>query len=172
MKKIPLLSLILITSLLVFCYMSANEPATIPSAKVKNLKGETVDTKTFSNDGKPFIVTFWATWCKSCLQEHNAINEIYPDWQKETGVKIFAVSIDDSRNSKKVAPFVKGRNWTFDVFIDENGDFRRAMNVANPPHTFLFNGKGEIVWQHSGYAPGDEEEMLKQIKLLTTAETK
>ena len=98
--------------------------------------------------------------------ELNAINEVYEDWQTETGVKIFAISVDDSRSSKKVAPFVKSRNWKYDSYLDENSDFKRAMNVNNPPHTFLYNGKGELVWQHNGYAPGDEEELYKQIKKL------
>lgn len=149
----------------------AQKAQTVPSATVKNMLGESVDAKTFSNDGKPFVINFWATWCKSCITELNTINELYPDWQKETGVKIFAVSIDDSRNSKKVAPFVKGKKWKFDVYLDENSDLKRALNVNNPPHTILCNGKGEIVWQHNGFAPGDEEELLKQIRALKVADT-
>ncbi len=137
---------------------------TIAASKIKNLKGETVNTAELSNNGKPFVVSFWATWCKPCISEMKAINEVYPDWQEQTGVKIFAIAIDDSKSSKNVAPFVKGRKITFDVLLDENSDFKRAMNVNNPPHTFLFNGKGELVWQHTGYAPGDEEELLEQIK--------
>lgn len=138
----------------------------LPSAKVKDMRGQTINTADFENDGKPVIVNFWATWCKPCLQELNNIADVYPDWQEQTGVKIIAISIDDSRNSKKVAPFVRGRNWKFEVYIDENSDFKRAMNVANPPHTFLLNGKGEIVWEHNGYAPGDEKKLLQEVKKL------
>lgn len=138
----------------------------VPAANVKNLKGETVSTEKFSNDGKPFIINFWATWCKPCIQELNNINEVYDDWQKETGVKIYAISIDDSRNSKKVAPFVNGRAWTYEVFIDENSDFKRAMNVNNPPQTFLYDGNGKLVYTHNGYAPGDENHLLEEIKKL------
>lgn len=144
----------------------SKEPIKLPSAKVKNIKGEIVDTKTFSNDGKPFVIDLWATWCKSCIQELSTINDLYPKWQKETGLKIYAISIDDSRNSKKVPGFVKSRNWAFDVYIDENSDFKRAMNVNNPPHVFLFNGNGEIVWQHNGFAPGDEETLLNEVRKL------
>lgn len=136
----------------------------IPSVTVLDLKNKQVDTKTFSNNGKPIVILFWATWCKPCIQEMKAINEVYDDWQEQTGVKIIAISIDDSRSSKKVAPFIKGRDWKFEVYIDENGDFRRAMNVNNPPHSFIIDGKGKIIWQHNGYAPGDEESMLKEIK--------
>jgi cytochrome c biogenesis protein CcmG, thiol:disulfide interchange protein DsbE len=138
----------------------------IPSVTVEDMQNKKVDTKTFSNNGRPMIILFWATWCKPCIQELKAFNEVYEDWKKETGVKIIAVSIDDARSSKKVASFVKGRDWKYDVYIDENSDFRRAMNVNNPPHSFLIDGKGNIVWQHNGYAPGDEDEMYKELKKL------
>ncbi|MGQ9819882.1 MAG: TlpA family protein disulfide reductase [Candidatus Kapaibacteriales bacterium] len=137
---------------------------TIPNVKVKNLKGETVETRTFSNDGKPFVINFWATWCKPCILELNNLHEKYEQWRSETGIKIIAVSIDDVRSSRKVAPFVKGRNWKFEVYLDENGDFRRAMNVNNPPHSFLVDSQGEIVWEHNGYAQGDEEILFEQIR--------
>jgi hypothetical protein len=38
--------------------------------------------------------------------------------------------------------------------------------VNNPPHTFLCNGKGEIVWEHNGYAEGDEDELIEQVRHL------
>lgn len=138
----------------------------LPSVKIKDLNNQQIDTKSFGNDGKPFVISFWATWCKPCLQEMMAMNENFETWQKELGFKLYSISIDDSRNSKKVAPFVKGKDWKFTVLLDENSDFRRAMNVNNPPHTFLVNGKGEIVWSHIGYAPGDEEELLAQYRKL------
>lgn len=166
MKILVKMLLILFVSCLFLNSSISQDVKTIPSASIKNLKNETIDTKTFNNEGKPFVINFWATWCKPCIMELNAINEVYEDWQTETGVKIFAISVDDSRSSKKVAPFVKSRNWKYDNYLDENSDFKRAMNVNNPPHTFLYNGKGELVWQHNGYAPGDEEELYKQIKKL------
>ena len=159
---------------LLLCFLSigsvinAQEAAkTIPSVKIKNLKGELVNTSELINDGKPFVLSFWATWCKPCITEMKAINELYPEWQEQTGVKIYAIAIDDSKSSKNVAPFVKGRKIGFDVLLDENSDFKRAMNVNNPPHTFLFNGKGELVWQHIGFAPGDEDELFEQIKKVS-----
>jgi cytochrome c biogenesis protein CcmG, thiol:disulfide interchange protein DsbE len=66
----------------------------------------------------------------------------------------------------RVAPFVNGKGWSYEVYCDPNGDFQRAMNVVNPPHTFLIDGKGKIVWQHASYADGDENELYEQIKKL------
>jgi len=138
----------------------------LPSVNVKDMDGKSFNTSTISNDGKPIIVNFWATWCKPCIQELANINELYDKWQKETGVKIVAVSLDDSRSSKKVKPFVKGRDWKYEVILDENSDFKRAMNVNAPPHTFLLDGKGNVVYEHNGYAPGDEYKLYKEIQKL------
>lgn len=142
----------------------AQNTGTIPSAMVKDLKGKTINTSTLDNEGKPMVISFWATWCKPCIQELININEDYEAWQKETGVKLVAVSIDDARNSTKVAPFVNGKGWDYQVLLDENSDFKRAMNVNNVPHTFLLDGNKKIVYQHTSYLPGDEDKLYEKIK--------
>ncbi len=144
----------------------------LPSVKVKDLNNKTVDTKTFNNDGKPFVICFWATWCKPCLEELKTYDELYEEWQEEYGMKIIAISIDNSRSSRRVAPFVKGKGWQFEIYLDENQDFGKIMNVTNPPHTFIVNGKGEIVWSHIGFAVGDEEGLEEAFKKVLEDEAK
>lgn len=136
----------------------------LPSAVVKTLEGTSIDTKEFDNDGKPMIISFWATWCKPCVLELNTIMDEYVDWQEETGVKLIAISIDDARNTAKVAPFVNGKGWEYEVYMDPNGDFKRVMNVNTVPHTFVLNGDKQVVWSHNAYAPGDEEELYEIVK--------
>lgn len=123
----------------------------LPAVTIKTLDGTSIDASKINNDGKPIILSFWATWCAPCKKELNEINDIYEDWQKETGVKLVAVSIDDQRSSLKVKPQIESMGWTYDIYLDENSDFRRAMNVNNVPHTFVLNGKGEVIWQTSSY---------------------
>ena len=143
----------------------------LPSIEVKTMEGKSINTADISNDGNPIIITFWATWCKPCIKEHDAINEEYEDWVDETGVKLYAISIDNARSSKRVMPTVNGKGWEFDVLLDENGDFKRAMNVNVPPHTFILNGEGLIVWQHVGYLEGDETEYIEIVEKLVKGES-
>jgi cytochrome c biogenesis protein CcmG, thiol:disulfide interchange protein DsbE len=140
----------------------------IPSVNVKTLDNKSFNTSAISNDGKPMIIDFWATWCKPCVTELNAIAEEYADWQAETGVKLIAVSIDDARTMASVAPFVNGKGWEYEFLLDPNSDFKRAMNVNNVPHTFLLDGSGKIVSQHNTYAPGDEKKLLEEIRKLVS----
>lgn len=138
----------------------------MPSVQVQTLESKKVDTRTFSNGGKPIIVNFWATWCAPCKKELSAIAEVYDTWQAKTGVKLIAISIDDARSMNRVAPYVAGQDWDYEVYLDPNGDLKRALNVNNVPHTFLLNGSGEIVWQHNNYEPGDENELYKKVQEL------
>lgn len=141
-----------------------------PSVDVKTLDGKVINTSQLTNDGKPIIVSFWAMWCVNCLKELKAIQEVYPDWQAETGVKLIAISIDDAKSVDKVKPFVNGKNWDYDVYLDSNKDLYRALNINQIPHTFLLNGKGEIVWQHVTYTEGSEEDLYKLVKKLAAGE--
>lgn len=138
----------------------------LPAVDIKTIDGKHFNTKDIQNDGKPMIISLWATWCKPCIAELLAISDEYSDWVEETGVKLYAISIDDAKTSARVKPFINGKGWEYTVLLDVNSDFKRAMNVNDIPFLCILNGKGEIVWQHTSYAPGSEEEVYKIIKEL------
>ncbi len=140
--------------------------AQLPSIKLKDINGKVVDTAKLSNEGKPFIISFFATWCKPCNRELKAIHEVYADWQDETGVKLIAISIDQAQNIQKVKPMVDGFSWEYDVLLDPNSEFLRAMGVSMIPHTFIIDGEGKVAESHSGYTDGAEEDLIKKVRKL------
>jgi len=161
-----LLLLVIISCLSVAMWsQETSSTSTLPNVKVKGIGGEAIHTGELGKEPL-LVVCFWATWCKPCILELQTYAEHYDEWKEKTGVRIVAVSIDDSRNARKVPAFVQGRNWPFDVVLDENADFKRAMNVNNVPHTFILKD-GKVVWQHSAFAPGDEEDLEAQLTKLT-----
>lgn len=168
MKKLHFFTLIMLTLAMLSFTSDGGTP--LPKVDVKTLDGKVVSTSTFQNDGKPIIISFWATWCKPCIQELTTISDVYEDWQDETGVKLIAISVDNSRTSGGVLPLVNGKDWDYEVYLDENGDFKRAMGVNVVPHTFLLNGKGEIVWQHTSFTEGSELELIELVRKVAKGE--
>ena len=150
------------------CFQS--ETRKIPAVDIKTLEGKTANSSRFSNNGKPMIISFWATWCSPCKKELNAISDVYSDWTKETGVKLIAISIDDSKSSSKVAPYVNEKGWEYEEYLDLNSDFKRALNVNMPPHTFIVDGNGNIVWQHVGFKDGDESQYIAVVRKILKGE--
>lgn len=155
MKKILLLGILAIAAITI--------KAQLPNVKLQDINGNTVQTSEINNDGNPIIISFWATWCKPCIRELKAIHEVYPDWQDETGVKMIIVSIDQAQDANRVKPMVDGFGWEYEVLLDPNGDFKRAMNVQNVPHVFVLDGKGKIVYNHTGYVDGGEQDIREAL---------
>jgi len=167
MKNLRFFTLLIIVAGML-SFTSGNRP--LPKVDVKTLDGRVVSTSTFENDGKPIIISFWATWCKPCIHELTTISDVYEDWQDETGVKLIAISVDNSRTSGGVLPLVNGKDWDYEVYLDENKDFQRAMGVNLVPHTFVLNGKGEIVWEHTAFTEGSELELIEVIRKVAKGE--
>lgn len=140
--------------------------AQLPSVTLKTIDGKTVKTDTLSNDGKPFIIDFFATWCKPCNRELDAIHEVYEEWVEETGVKLYAVSIDVAQNINKVKPLVDNHGWEYDVLLDPNSDFKRALGIQMIPYVIVCDGDGNIVYKHNGYTDGAEIELIEKVREL------
>lgn len=139
----------------------------MPAVTLKTIDGKTVRTDTLSNNGKPIIIDFFATWCKPCNRELKAINEVYEDWQEETGVKLIAVSVDQAQNVNKVKPLVDENAWPYEVLLDTNCELKRALGIQMIPYTLILDGEGKIVYKHNGYTDGAEQELIDKVREIT-----
>lgn len=138
----------------------------LPSATVKTLEGQSLNVQELGKSGKITIISFWATWCSPCKKELDAIADYYEEWQKEYGVELVAVSVDDARTAAKIPAMVEEKGWLYRILVDTNREFQQAANVASVPYTILLDQSGNVVFEHTGYAPGDELELGEKIKAL------
>jgi thiol-disulfide isomerase/thioredoxin len=158
MSKKLLIYLILFVPLLLL-----NAQKNIPNIPIETFKGTYTTMSKELNEDSFYIISFWATWCVPCINELDAINEVYDDLSKEMDFKVLAISTDDARTKRRVKPLVNGKAWKFDVLLDENHDLKRALNISGLPHTIIAR-KNQILHRRVGYAPGEELGLLDKLK--------
>ena len=125
----------------------------------KTTPAEWVDGQT------PYVVSFWFVRCRFCLEEMDAVSEVFEEWQEEKPFRFYAVCTDDSRSLARAKALIKSRGWDgFRFVFDVNRELTRAMNVTSCPYVFLYDKDGKLVYSHLGYTPGDEEILFEKIK--------
>ena len=135
----------------------------LPNVDVKTLDGKTVNLADLGKDGKIKVISFWATWCKPCNNELDAIAEVYEDWQDEYDMELIAITIDTRRAFAKVPGWVKSKRWDYTVLHGNETEMQNAFNFQTIPQTVLVNREGKIIYTHNGYQEGDELELEERI---------
>lgn len=135
----------------------------LPNMTLKNLDGKDVKLQDISSEDKLVVISLWATWCVPCKNELDAIAEIYEDWQNNTEVTLYAITVDDARTVNRVKPMVNGKGWNYEVLYDTNNDLKRALGAATIPLTLIVKNN-QILYRHSGYTPGAEDELYAKLQ--------
>jgi peroxiredoxin len=158
MKKLLLCMLLLSAGMLALAQR-------IPSVKLQDAAGKAVQAASLIDHKTPFVVSLWMTTCKPCLKELDTLSEEMPDWEEKFPLRIYAVSVDDSRSLQRAVAIPQGRGWEgITPLFDPNGDLRRALNVSSVPQVFVYDKEGNLFYTHIGYRPGDEQELLDEVR--------
>jgi len=135
-----------------------------PNFKLVNLDGKYVELNSITGNG-PMLLSFWATWCKPCLEEMAEYHKIY-DQYKDKGFTLLAISTDTEKSIAKVKPYIKSKGYNFMVLLDSNNEVARKYYAQQMPYTVLIDKNGNIVYSHLGYMKGDEQKVEKLISEL------
>jgi thiol-disulfide isomerase/thioredoxin len=161
MKKI----LATVTSLLFSAAVFAQ--AELPTTSIKDVNsGKKIAFNESIEKGKVTVISFWATWCVPCKKEIKSIREKLPEWKKETDFNFVTISLDETRAEGLVRSYAKSQGWDFPYFIDPNSDLKRSLNFQTVPFTLIIDKEGKVVYQHSGYEEGGENETYAKVKEL------
>ena len=145
------------------CYNAAFSQITIPNINLNTLSGKSVKIQDEISKDKITILSFWASWCVPCINELDAISEVYEDWQEDFNMELIAISTDDARTQKRIRPMVNGKGWPYKILLDKNQELKRALNISTIPQIIILKDS-KIIYIHSGYSPGVEDEFYDIIK--------
>jgi thiol-disulfide isomerase/thioredoxin len=144
-------------------YNTAFSQTTIPNTNLTTLDGKSVKIQDEISKEKITILSFWASWCVPCINELDAISEVYEDWQEDFNMELIAISTDDARTQKRIRPMVNGKGWPYKILLDKNQELKRALNISTIPQIIILKDS-KIIYIHSGYSPGVEDEFYDIIK--------
>ena len=85
---------IVFTLILAFYLTEFNAQKLVPNIPLETFKGTyTTMNKELSEDNF-YILSFWATWCVPCINELDALNEVYDELSDKLNFKVLAISTD------------------------------------------------------------------------------
>tara|TARA_B100000131_G_C18056579_1_gene588683 strand:- start:520 stop:1104 length:585 start_codon:yes stop_codon:yes gene_type:complete len=134
----------------------------LPDTFLKDLNGKKVSVHDYL-DGGPLLISFWFLACEPCKKEMKFLDEYHQKYS-ESGFKVLSINTDNSRTINRVKPFVKSKKYTFPILNDPKSLFFRKLGGKVCPYTVLVDHEGNIIKKHSGYNPGDEVKLEKEIK--------
>lgn len=158
------LFLIILISTLVIAQDENRTGRKAPNFKLEDVDGKSFNLKNEIGQG-PILLSFWATWCKPCVEELAHFQKLFEDL-KDTDFKMFGISIDSEKSMAKVKPYIKAKGFTFPVLLDPNSNVARDYYALNVPFSVLIDKNGNIFYSHSGYKKGDELLIKKKINEL------
>jgi len=140
-------------------YFQTQTARIAPDVSFKTIKGETV--KLTDLQGKPVIVTFWATDCPGCIEEIPHLISLHQQYSQK-GLSIIAVAMPyDPPNH--VLTMAESKQLPYKIVLDPSGALPQAFgNVQLTPTTFLIDIAGNIVMQKVGVF--DLEDMRQRIE--------
>ena len=142
-----------------FWYSQILSPA--PEVTFTSIIGKKIILKKLQ--GKVVMINFWATDCKSCIEEIPNLIELY-NHHHSKGLEIISVSMYYDLPNHVVA-MSKNKKIPYDLALDLRGEHAKAFgNVQLTPTTFLINSQGQIISKKTGLF--DMIAMRKQIQLL------
>lgn len=153
--------------ILLFSIASLNAQENFGGVQLKTMAGKEIDFSDIISNSKDtmVVVSFWATWCIPCIAELDNINDEYKEKQLVKPFKFIGIAIDDSRTAQRVKSFVKGKGWQFDVYQDINSELKRSLNITDVPNVLIIKNN-KIVYRHTGYIAGEEDNLFEKIKTL------
>jgi peroxiredoxin len=130
-----------------FLWLTPSGIQKAPEVTVTTLDGQHLSLA--SLQGRPVLVTFWATTCPGCVKEMPHLVDLYHELGPK-GLQIVAIAMSyDAPDQVRIMSQQKQLPYT--VALDSDGSAAKAFgNVQLTPTSFLLDPQGRIVQQKLG----------------------
>ena len=161
MKNRLVLIVLLVASFFIFLFFY-NKYRVAPSFQLfqmplYDVHGNQTSLESFR--GKKLIITFYASWCRDCLVELKALNEIksarFPD------VEIICITDDPP---EKLSDFIQKKNYPF-RFFRSTKDFPE-LKIYSIPVNYLVNSSGQVVMEKVGVINWEDNSLVTRAMNL------
>ncbi|MFK8057962.1 MAG: TlpA family protein disulfide reductase [Saprospiraceae bacterium] len=145
--------------------------AQFPNLEVQDTSDVKFRLPDYVDGNNNYLVSFWATWCSPCKAELDAWQAYSQNWIDNHSIKIIGLSIDTERSKDRAVALWNDREWDGELLFTEMDSASVLLNFQTIPRVFLFDKNGDVIYDHTGYVPGDEEELDNFITGNLTSNT-
>lgn len=120
-----------------------------PALSFKNVAGQPMSLSQLQQQGRPVLVTFWATSCPGCIKEMPHLIEMYHELEPR-GLEIIGVAMayDPPNHVMKMR---EEKDIPYPIVLDIDSEIARAFgDVKLTPTHFLIDPRGRIVHHKIG----------------------
>lgn len=121
-------------------------PRAMPKLDLKDTKGTRWTNELMKNDGKVYLIEFWATWCTSCKAMEPMIKDVYAKAKSEK-FEMLSITIDET--PADVVKHLRAKPFPNPVLLDPVGKAWKEWKVESVPAFFMIKDN-QIVWQAKG----------------------
>ena len=135
----------------------------LPDASVERLDGSG-EASLADYRGEWVLVNLWASWCKPCVDESDALEA----YSKAHAKDVTVVGIDTDDASVDALDFAKANGVTYDLLHDGEGQFKDAWGATGLPETMLVDPEGKLAFRFIGQV--DEAQLDASVTPMIGAE--
>ncbi|MDY0781076.1 TlpA family protein disulfide reductase [Tenacibaculum sp. IB213877] len=112
---------------------------------IKSYNYSSLEPLLHKNDGKTYVVNFWATWCKPCVDELPYFEKLNDNY-KNQNVEVLLVSLDfPNQVESDLLPFIENNNIKSHVVLFDDPNQNEWINKIDKswsgalPATLIYN---------------------------------
>jgi outer membrane lipoprotein-sorting protein/peroxiredoxin len=137
-----------------------------PTFALKDRDGKSFEFE--STRGKTVLLNFWSSDCGPCVKELPVVEKIHREF-KDKGLVV--LTINSREGPEAIHEFLKDKDYTFTVLIDEDLDAANKYQALGVPQSYVVDRQRNIVTHLTGYNAKSKDELYKAIeKALSDSE--